>query len=459
MLKVHDTLKDKPIAFKPIKRGRINLFVCGITPYDYAHIGHAKSYVQFDVIARYLRYLNFKVFYLQNVTNIDDKTIARAKEENKAPLALAEFYFKTYLEDMKALNIKSVTKYAKATNYIKQIISQIQRLKKAGFAYQIPDGIYFDISKFKKYGKLSKQKLEELKQHRIEPNPDKRNPGDFALWKKAKPSEPSWPSPFGNGRPGWHIEDTAITEHFFGSNYDIHGGGSDLIFPHHEAEIAQMESLSKKPLANYWLHNGFLLINNEKMSKSLNNFITIKDAVKKYGSMPLRFLFATSHYRAQMNFTEQSIEAASSGYETLKNTLIAVKTKLSSAKPGKLDKNFIKKLESHKAEFIEHMNSDFNTPKAAASLFNISHDLNAYNCTKQTLSVGLKLFLELTGIFGLILEEKLTIPKQIHDLVKQREQARKNKNFALADQLRNQIKQLGFWVDDTESGPVIRKIS
>ena len=457
MLRLYSTLTRTVQPFKPLKKGKINLFVCGVTTYDYAHIGHAKSYVQFDVIARYLRYKGYKLFYLQNVTDIDDKIIDRAKETNQNALALSKQYEKEYHQDMKALKVISVTRFARATDYIPQLINQIKRLMQQGFAYEIADGIYFDIETFKGYGKLSQQPLGQLTNHRIAADINKHNPGDFVIWKKHKLGEPFWNSPWGEGRPGWHIEDTAITEHFFGPQYDIHGGGIDLIFPHHEAEIALMESLSKKPLVNYWLHNGFLLINNEKMSKSLNNFITIRDAIEKWGAMAVRFLFATSHYRSAINFTEESMRGAQSAIETLQNALRDAKQKLNDAKAGKTNKSFIKKLESFKSTFMKEMDDDFNTPRATAALFDIAHALNTAHGSKQTLKEALTIFTDLIDVFGLILEEKITIPETIRELVRGREQARKDKDWGKADSLRLKIQNAGFIVDDSDKGPIIKK--
>lgn len=359
---------------------------------------------------------------------------------------------------MKSLNVTSVTKYARATDFIPQIINQIKKLQGKNIAYEIDDGIYFDISKFQEYGKLSKQDIEQLKEHRIEVNPQKRNSGDFSLWKKQKPGEPSWDSPFGEGRPGWHIEDTAITEHHFGPSYDIHGGGIDLIFPHHEAEIAQMESLTSKPLSNFWLHNGFLLLNNAKMSKSLNNVITIQGAIEKWGAQPLRFLFATSHYRAQINFTEDSITAAISSIKTLKNTVINAKAKLIDASSGDPDEQFLGEINEHKNEFLKEMDTDFNAPNATAALFGMAHDINVYNGNKETFEKALSTLIELTNILGLVIDEQIEAPQKVQDLIKEREWARSNNDWDNSDKIREEIKKLGFWVDDTPTGPVIKKL-
>ena len=285
MIRLYNTLTRKKEILRPIKDNNINLFICGPTVYDFPHIGHAKTYIQFDFIVRYLRHKKFKAFYLQNITDIDDKIIQRSKEKNISWKELSKKFEEIFYEDMKSLNVNSVDRYARATDYIKEIESQVKRLIQKGYAYKIEDGYYFDLSKFKGYGKLSKRKYLEAEDSvtRIDESINKRNKGDFCLWKFSKKDEPFWESELGKGRPGWHIEDTAITEKFFGPQYDIHGGARDLIFPHHEAEIAQMESISgKKPLARYWIHTGFLNIQGSKMSKSLKNFITIREALKKY---------------------------------------------------------------------------------------------------------------------------------------------------------------------------------
>lgn len=312
-IKLYNTLTRKKEIFKPIKKGRVNFFVCGPTVYDYMHIGHAKTYIQFDIIVKYLRFIGYNVFYLQNITDLDDKIIKRAQEEKIDPLELARKFEKYYHEDEKDLNITAVTKYARATDYIKQIVKQTKTLVKKSYAYKISDGYYFNISKFADYGKLSNRTVlgAEDAISRIDESIEKKNKGDFCMWKFSKPDEPSWNTELGVGRPGWHIEDTAITESQFGPQYDIHGGARDLIFPHHEAEIAQMESASgKKPLVRYWLHTGFLNVDSQKMSKSLGNFVTIRDALKKYDYRVLRFFYIASNYRSPIDYNEKSLEGA-----------------------------------------------------------------------------------------------------------------------------------------------------
>ncbi len=460
MLTLYNTLSRKIEVFKPLKDKKVNLFVCGPTVYDHAHLGHAKSYIQFDIIVRFLRHQGYQVFYLQNITDIDDKIINRAQETKRSPKEVAEAFTKSYLEDMQILNVTSVNKYAPATKYMSEIISQIQRMLKQGLAYPLVDGIYFNISKFKGYGKLSHQDLDQLNQHRIEPNSQKKTSGDFSLWKKVKPGEPFWDSPFGQGRPGWHIEDTAITEKEFGQQYDVHGGGIDLIFPHHEAEICQMESLSGKPLVKYWLHNGFLQVNNEKMSKSLGNFITIKDALSRWGSMAVRFFFATNHYREQINFTEEAVLSAKNGYERLNNLYFNLTEKIKTAKEGKKDSKLLKKVSAYHQKFIKEMEKDFNTPAASAQLFELAKELNLYlnhSPEKDTLIESLSSFQKLAEILGLQFTKTEDIPSKIKELAKQRETARKNKDWAQSDLLRKNIEAAGYLIDDAKEGTRIRK--
>ena len=328
-LKLFNTLSRKKEIFKPIKDKKVHMFVCGPTVYDFMHIGHAKTYIQFDVIVKYLRFRGYNVFYLQNITDLDDKIIKRAKEEKIDPLELAHKFERYYHEDEKKLGINSITKYARATDHIRQIVKQTKTLIKKDYAYKVSDGYYFDIKKFKDYGKLSKRTVLSAEDavSRIDEGIEKKNKGDFCLWKFSKPNEPSWDTELGKGRPGWHIEDTAITETYFGPQYDIHGGARDLIFPHHEAEIAQMESASgKKPLVRYWLHTGFLNVGGQKMSKSLGNFITVGDALEKYNAKTLRFFYIGSHYRSPINFTEKALEKAKNGLERLNDFVKHIKT-------------------------------------------------------------------------------------------------------------------------------------
>src|SRR3989344_3002821 len=451
-LKIYNTLSRKNEAFVPIKGKDVKLFVCGPTVYDFAHLGHAKTYINFDVIVRYLRFKNYKVFYLQNITDIDDKIITRAQKEDLGKNGwkiVKDKYEKLYKEDMKSLNVVSVNKYAAATDYIKEIVSQVKRLIDKGYAYKISDGWYFDLSKDKDYGKLSRRKISKKGDSfsRIDENKEKRNSGDFCLWKFSKHDEPLWKSEIGDGRPGWHIEDTAITEKEFGSQYDIHGGGVDLIFPHHEAEIAQMESISGKiPLVRYWLHTGFLEINNEKMGKSKKNFYTIKEILEKdYSGVHLRYFFLSAHYRKPLNFTLENLEAAKNAYERLKNILSELKT----SKEKKNQKN----IEDVHEQFKNIINDDFNMPKGLSFLWDILRDEKLNDSEKYELA------LKFDEVFGLDLgkEEKTSVPTEVKKLIAQREASRKAKDFVTSDKVREKINKLGFIIEDKEKGFTVKK--
>ncbi len=423
------------------------MFVCGPTVYDYSHLGHAKTYTQFDFIARSFRYMGYQLKYLQNITDIDDKIIQRARDKNMEPRVLAEEYEKYYLEDMIALGNKSVDKYARAHDYIPQIVDQVKRLVAKGIAYKISDGYYFDIKQFKDYGKLSGRSF--LKPgdavSRIDENQEKKNPGDFCLWKFKKDNDPYWSTKIGEGRPGWHIEDTAITEHEFGPQYDIHGGAIDLIFPHHEAEIAQMESVSgRKPLVKYWLHTGFLNIKSEKMSKSLDNFLTIREVLDKgISPLSLRYLFLLSHYRSSTDFSWEALEAAQNAYRKLKEFV-------------SMNKELGIKNKKYENEFKNAIENDLNTPEALAVIWKLVKDESVSPADKRTT------LLDFDKVLGLDLEnnefEISDIPKEIEQLIQERETARALGDYSKSDQLREQINKLGFIVEDTASGQKISKI-
>ncbi len=475
MIKVHNTQSGKKEELKPFKEKKVNLFVCGPTVYDFSHIGHARTYIIFDVIVNYLKNQGYKVFYLQNITDIDDKIIKRAKENNKDWKEIAEKFEKEHKNDMEALNIKSVSKYARATDHIKEIESQVKRLIEKGFAYQLEDGIYYDISKFKDYGKLSKRKAEKAEDavSRIDKNKNKRNKGDFCLWKFSKPNEPSWPSSLGQGRPGWHIEDTAITEKKFGPQYDIHGGARDLIFPHHEAEISQMEAISnKKPMVKYWMHTGFLRVEGQKMSKSLGNFITVKEFLKNHSSSLLRFLIIKSHYRSPVNYSEAKLNKIRKEIERIEEFVSKIKEIKNKNKENK-EVEII--LEETRKEFQESMNDDFNTPKAIASIFNlISKGNKLINQNKISSSEAkeiIKLLKEIDSILKINLtishyKENITDKIKLEDkalakvkkLTQKRENQRKNKEWQKADKTRKEIEELGYRIKDTKEGPKIKKI-
>jgi len=463
MLKVFNTLTRRKERFKPMHDKQVNMFVCGQTVYDDAHMGHAKTYVQLDIIVRWLRKLGYRVFYIQNITDIDDKIINRAKERGQDPLKLAEFYTKRFLEDMEALKItKNVDMFPKTTDYIPQMIEQIKTLIDKGFAYVVDGDVYYDVTKFKDYTKLSRMSLEELKKHRIEPDPRKRNPYDFSLWKSQKPDELAWDSPWGRGRPGWHIEDTAMTITIFDApQYDLHGGATELIFPHHTNEIAQAEAATgKKPFVKYWLHTGVLQIGGVEMHKSLRNFVTIRETLQRHDSEVLRLYYASTHYRKPLGFDEKELGQAKNRLETLYNTLRNFRNATSAS--GKSD-GFKKTLTETKRKFAEAMNDDFNTPLALTHLFALSKK------TKQLIrgdKINPKLadkiigtFKELGAIFGILeKEEKVeTLPKKVEGLIREREEARKKKDWKRADEIRERIRELGYALEDTVDGVRWRK--
>ncbi len=470
MLKIYNTLTRKKEVFKPRNGKKVNFFVCGPTVYDFSHIGHARTYVIFDIIVKYLKEAGYKVFYLQNITDVDDKIIDRAKEKNVSSLKWAKKFEKEYFKDVKNLKINSVSEYARATDYIKEIISQVKRLIKNGYAYQLKDGIYYDISKFKNYGKLSRRTIIQAEDgvSRIDETKGKRNKGDFCLW-KVSPStrsgqvtggELSWPSPFGQGRPGWHIEDTAITEKYFGSQYDIHGGARDLMFPHHEAEIAQMEAISgKKPMVKYWLHTGFLTVNGRKMAKSFGNFITIGDFLKNYSSRILRFLIIKNHYRSPIDYNEKLISQTKKELERIDEFLGKIQILKS-----KYQINSKFKILKFQKEFDAAMEDDFNTPKAIAVIFDLVNKGNSL-IDKGQLSITdaaniLEFLKKIDNIFNFIFWEKPKekIPSFVLKLVESREKHRKEGNWQKADEIRKKVKDLGYQIEDTKEGPKIKKI-
>ncbi len=456
VMKIYNTLTSKKEDLKIPPSGEINLFVCGPTVYDYSHIGHARTYIFFDTLVKFMRKrLSIKINYLQNITNIDDKIIKRSAEENKNPQEVADFFEKEYINDMNSLGVSAVDTYAPATNYIPEIISQVERLIKKGFAYSADGSVYFDVRKFPEYGKLSHQKIEELKEGvRVDVEVGKKFFADFALWKASKPGEPKWDSPWGEGRPGWHIEDTAITEKHFGLRYNIHGGGLDLIFPHHEAEIAQMEAISGlSPLAEVWIHTGMLLVDGEKMSKSLGNFITIREFLKENSPQVLRYMVLSQHYRTGLDFSKKTIQMASSSINRIADFKQRLKevTAQSSHLPW----------EDFAKTFWHELADDFNTPKALASLFELVTETNKLidtnNLSQSDAQKIIDFIDEVNDILNILPKEE-SIPPEITALAADREKARTNKDFELSDKIRNQIKELGWEVEDTPKGPRTTKL-
>lgn len=466
MIRFFNTLTKKIEEFKPRENGKVQMFVCGPTVYDYIHIGNARTFVAFDAIAKYLRHRGLEVFFLQNITDIDDHIINRARELGTEPSAVAAKYEKEFMADIQALNATAVDIYARATDYIDAIIKQVKILLDKGFAYEIADGIYFDLSKFPEYGKLSGRTTLQADDavSRIDENPDKRNTGDFVLWKRSKEGEPRWSAPWFDGRPGWHIEDTAITETFFGPQYDLHGGGRDLIFPHHEAEIAQQEAASgKAPFVRYWLHTGFLEMKAAKMSKSIGNFSTARDMLKEYTPEVLRLFLLSPHYRSPLDFSDAALRQAEAGVMRIGELLQRIdflesKGMLSLEIAPELNAQ----LEKFKTQIEEALDDDFDTPRAVALLFDLIHlgnqHLDAETMSGEAGKKILEIFSIFDTVFGIVPKTFTGLPPSVKKLVAERQKAKDEKNFPLADQLRQKILNLSYQIDDTPYGPLVKKL-
>lgn len=461
MLKIYNTLTRKKQVFTPRRENNVKAFCCGPTVYNYIHLGNAKTFTQFDLIIRYLRYKGYNVQYVQNITDVDDKIIKRAHDEHKDWKEIARTYETAFLEDTKQLGLTSANKIARATDYIPEIVSQVQRLIKNGNAYKISDGYYFDLSTFKDYGKLAKrtEQQQDDSVSRIDENPEKRNKGDFCLWKFSKPGEPSWDTALGSGRPGWHIEDTAITEKELGPQYDLHGGGIDLIFPHHEAEIAQMESiLGKKPFVKYWTHIAFLNIAKEKMSKSVGNFFLLRDVLKNHDARAIRFVLISAHYRTPLEFSPQSIDQAKNTLQRIDDFTRHLHTYTNTCANNTALETL---LATTKTKIEKAMDDDFETPTAFAALFAFIKKTNTLLAAKKLSThdaqTVLTFLTHIDTIFEIHAKEE-TIPADIQALVQQREAARKAKKWKDADTLRDQLHKQGYAVDDSPNGPIVKKI-
>lgn len=464
-IKIFNTLTGKKDKIVPMKSKKINLFVCGPTVYDYSHIGHARNYIVFDLFVKYLKLAGFNVFYLQNITNIDDKIIARAREKKVSPESLALAFEKEYLKDMKLCGVDSINKYARATEYIKEIVSQVKRLAQKGYAYKIEgDGIYYNIAKFKRYGKLSGRTVVQAEDgvSRIDYSKDKKNRGDFCLWKlSVEENEPKWKTELGEGRPGWHIEDTAITEKFFGPQYDLHGAARDLIFPHHEAEISQMEAISgKSPMVKYWMHVGFLTIGGQKMAKSTGNFLTINDFLRRYTKQQLRFFVARNLWSAPVDYSESIMIEVRTNLEKIEDFLRRLREVKTTKLSGKVFKTIFQKA---KADFYKELDDDFNTPSAFAVMFELIKEVNKLIdekvISKKEAAEVYKFFEEINKVFDIIdfKRVKRVIPANIKKLVKDREDYRKAQNWEKSDELRKEIERQGYHIEDTKDGTLVKK--
>jgi cysteinyl-tRNA synthetase len=445
VLKLYNTLSRKKEIFKPIKAGEVGMYVCGPTVNDVPHLGHARLQIVFDVLRKYLEFSKYKVNFVSNITDIEDKIINKANELGISIQELTEKNINEHKEDYKKLGVKSPDIQPRATEYVQEMTSLIKELEKKGYTYIIPDdGVYYKVSKFKDYGKLSKLNFDELKNKRQLKDStkgiDKRDARDFVVWKFSKPNEPSWSSPWGNGRPGWHIECSAMTHKILGNPFDIHGGGQDLIFPHHEDEIAQSEVGYGKKMANYWVHNGMINVNKIKMSKSLGNFQTIKNILKDYSGEIIRYFVLSSHYRKPMDFSIAKLNEAKISLNRLKNIISEIED----------DKTINEK---YLDEFKKEINDDLNTPNALQVLWKLVRDTKAKG-KSQTIK-------EIDKVFGLKLleKEKLAIPNNIREMLNKRDEARKNKDWASSDKIRDEINKLGFEILDSPEGSKLKKIN
>lgn len=457
-MQIYNTQSRTKESFKPLVRGQVGLYVCGVTVYDYCHIGHARTYIAFDVIVRYLRYRGYEVRYVRNITDIDDKIIQRAHENQEPYTQLTTRVIKAMHDDFESLHLLAPDDEPRATEYMSEMIAMIEQLIEKGYAYKADNNdVYYNVRKFKNYGQLSNRKLDDMRSGaRVQVGEAKKDPLDFVLWKHVKPGEPSWPSPWGEGRPGWHLECSTMSNHLLGNTFDIHGGGFDLIFPHHENECAQSEACTEQPFVKTWMHAGFLQVNKEKMSKSLGNFWTIRDVMAKYDVESVRHFMISSHYRSPLDYSTEQLELSRSAMERL---YVAMRD---------LDETVAPIPDSqYEARFVKVMDDDFNTPEALAVLFELAREINRLK--KENLYAASQygaLLKKLAGILGLIQLEASTFFKGIENnediekiemLIQQRQQARANKDWALADEVRSELTKLGVILEDTAEGTIWRR--
>jgi len=484
-LMLHNSLTKSKEEFKPLRKGKVGIYVCGPTVYGHAHLGHAKSYVSFDVLVRYLRYLGYDVTYVQNITDVghltddadqgEDKIEKEAAKEKKHPMAVAEYYTRSYFEDMDKLNCVRPDISPRASGHIIEQIELVKKLLGKGYAYEVNGSVYFDVSKFKDYGKLSGRKVEEmLAGARVEVSADKRNPADFALWKKAEPKHiMQWPSPWGQGYPGWHLECSVMSTKYLGQPFDIHGGGLENQFPHHECEIAQSEAANDVQFARYWVHNNMVTVDGKKMGKSLNNFITLKQAfsgaherlTRRYEPPAIRQLILNSHYRSPIDFSDAALFAAQSGYDRITETVRAVRKRASAAVEGKPDEKVVKELGQLKAKFETAMNDDLNTSIALSVIFELVRLANGLLENEQVAAATLGEVDDMLGrlggdVLGLVKDEypqadgvdAELLEKLVNVFIEQRSNARQRKDFVAADALRDRLERVGIILEDKPGG-------
>ena len=465
-IRVYNTLSQEKEVFVPRKPGQVSIYVCGVTPYSDTHLGHARPSVVWDVIIRFFRWLGYETLHVQNFTDVDDKIIKKAQEEGVSALEISKRYIAEYLASMDALGVLRADQYPKVSEHIDDIIKLVDQLVRKEHAYSANGDVFFRVASFPEYGKLSKQKLEELRQGtRFEVDPKKKDAADFALWKSAKPGEPAWESPWGEGRPGWHIECSAMSLKYLGEAFDFHGGGNDLIFPHHENEIAQSEAATGEPLARYWVHSGMITLKEEKMSKSLGNFISLKQLLEKYPRGLLRFYLLSTHYRSGLEYYEGKLEEMGKGWSRLNEAALKLQEDLAQAQGGELsslDQEALEKLDTLEKGIIDALSDDFNTAMAMGVLFEAVRDINSYKHQggyhSQVLQKGwdvLRLWAgDILGVLQLEKQQQEGLTDSLMQiLLSLREELRKQKNFALADQIRDQLAELGVVVEDTPQGP------
>ncbi|MGL6107808.1 cysteine--tRNA ligase [Romboutsia sp.] len=459
-MKLYNTLTRKKEEFVPIEDGKVKMYVCGPTVYNYIHIGNARPFIIFDTLRRYLEYRGYDVTYVQNFTDVDDKIIKRGHEENIEPEEVANKYIEEYFVDADGLGIKRANVHPKVTDNIEQIIKFVKDLEDKGYAYEVNGDVYFDTKKFEGYGKLSKQNQDDLEAgSRIEVNDQKRHPMDFVLWKSKKEGEPGWSSPWGEGRPGWHIECSVMSNRYLGETIDIHAGGQDLAFPHHENEIAQSEARSGKTFSNYWVHNGYININNEKMSKSKGNFFTVRDISKEYDLEIVRFFMLSAHYRNPVNFSDEMLNQAKAGLERLYNTKDKLEFTISNLVESSTtedEKNLISELNLYRTKFIDAMEDDVNTADAVSVIFELAKFINSNVDEKSSLEFAKKCleeFNELTSVLNIVNKKQDDmLDEEIENLIQKRVEAKKNKDFKLSDDIRQQLLDKGIILEDTRQG-------
>ena len=464
-MEIYNTLTRKKEPFVPLEEGKVKMYCCGPTVYNFIHIGNARPICLFDVFRRYLEYRGYQVTFVQNFTDVDDKIIKKANEEGVSAAEIAQRYMKEYETDAKGLGVRPATVHPTVTGHMEDIISIIQTLIEKGHAYQAGGDVYYRTRSFEQYGKLSHMPIDELESGaRIAVGEQKEDPLDFALWKAAKPGEPYWDSPWGKGRPGWHIECSAMSRIILGETIDIHCGGQDLIFPHHENEIAQSEGASGKPFARYWMHNGYINVDNVKMSKSLGNFFTVREVAEKFGYEPIKFMMLQAHYRSPINYTLEVIGQCQASLKRIYNCKDKLTLTLEKAPAGAMTPQQKETIDGFQRQFIAAMDDDFNTADAVSAIFELVRQINT-DCDRNPL-LGKDYFLyaqklldTLLDVMGIVIprQQDQQLPSQVQELVDRRAQARKEKNFALADQLRDEIAALGYEVKETRQGTQITK--